>query len=90
MWTPADIKKLKGDQISAFSPEQIQSFGKKLTAHFSPDQIQAFGENIKHFLPEQFEVFSFKQGSALTMRQLAVLDKEQFHSIEYTRTYLYL
>lgn len=84
-----DIGKLKDAQIKAFTDEQIIAFG-GLVVHFSPEQIQAFGENIRHFLPSQFALFSYKQGDALTMGQLAVLDKEQRHSLEYIKHYLYL
>lgn len=84
-----DIGKLKDAQIKAFTAEQIIAFG-RLVEHFSPEQIRAFGENIRYFLPEQFALFSYKQGDALTIGQLAVLDKEQRHSLEYIKHYLYL
>ena len=89
MWEEKDIKKLKVEQIQAFEPEQIIAFG-SLAKHFLPEHIQAFGENIKYFLPEQIAVFSFKQSSALTLGQLAVLNKDQRHSLDYAKHYLYL
>lgn len=94
-WEAGDIRKLgdvgksKGAQIKAFTAEQMIAFG-GLVVHFSPEQIRAFGENIRHFLPAQFALFSYKQGDALTIGQLAVLGKEQHHSLEYIKHYLYL
>ena len=89
MWEGNDMKKLTVEQIPAFKPEQIIAFG-KLAEYFSPEQIQAFGENVQYFLHEQFEVFSFKQSSALTLEQMAVLNKDQRHSLDYAKHYLYL
>ena len=88
-WEAGDIRKLKDIQIEAFEAEQIIAFG-GLVVHFSPEQIRAFGEKIRHFLPEQFALFTYKQGEALTMGQLAVLDKERRHSLEHLKHYLYL
>ena len=88
-WEAGDIRKLKDIQIEAFEAEQIIAFG-GLVVHFSPEQIRAFGEKIRHFLPEQFALFTYKQGEALTMGQLAVLDKEQRHSLGHLKHYLYL
>ena len=87
-WESSDIRKLTDKQISAFEVEQIVAFG-KLIEQFSPEQIQAFGENIQHFLPEQFAAFTFTQHSALTLGQLAVLDKDQRHSLVNLRHNLY-
>ena len=88
-WEAGDIRKLRDVQIEAFEAEQIIAFG-GLVVHFSSEQIRAFGENIRHFLPEQFALFTYKQGEALTMRQLAALDKEQRHSLKYLKHYFYL
>ena len=88
-WEAGDIRKLRDVQIEAFEAEQIIALG-GLAVHFSPEQIRAFGENIRHFLPEQFALFSHQLSDAFTMRQLAVLNKEQRHSLRGLKHYLYL
>ena len=83
IWKKREIEKITLAQIPYFDFAQISAFNLSIVEVFSVDQIIAFGKKIRWFSSARLGKFSHKQTEALTLKQLAVLDRDQIESLQY-------